>query len=112
MAVITLPLNVNQLSKEIRWLVRVGMFSQNECLVREKHISGIMCENPRRPRSLFPLPTPILMISDLCTLLQGTNNGNHASNIVHNIISPIFIPVYQYHLAPHSVQPVANLLQG
>jgi len=31
---ISLPLNVNQLSKEIRWLVRVGMFSQNECLVK------------------------------------------------------------------------------
>jgi len=31
---LSLPLNVKQRSNELRWLVRVGMFSQNECLLQ------------------------------------------------------------------------------
>jgi len=52
-------LTLTSSSKEIRWLVRVGMFSQNECSVREKHISGIMSENPKGGKP--PPPQPTLM---------------------------------------------------
>jgi len=36
-----LPHNVNQRSKELRWLVRVGMFSENDCLL--KNVLAVWC---------------------------------------------------------------------
>jgi len=57
----TRPLYVNQRSKELRWLVgklRLDVFTKRVFV--EKHIRGIMYENPRGARHPCPpLPTPM-----------------------------------------------------
>jgi len=53
-----LPLNVNQHSKELRWLVKVGVFSQSKWLLKNPLA---VHENPRGAMALcLPLPTPVL----------------------------------------------------
>jgi len=59
LSLIALPLNVNQRSRELRWLVRVGMFSQNECLLKNTLVVSCMKIQDYAPPCLF-LPTPML----------------------------------------------------
>jgi len=58
-------LNVNQFSKEIRWLVRVGMLSQNECLV--KNSLAVSCVKIHgchgNPRCRRPCPQCLFFIT-------------------------------------------------
>jgi len=48
-----LPFNVNQRSKELRWLVTVGVFSQKECLVKNTIV--VSCVKIQMARPPCPL---------------------------------------------------------
>jgi len=61
-------LTVNQHSKELRWLVRVGnwnVFTKRGLV--EKHISDIMYENPRGG-PCPPLPTPTHYVFEIAAI--------------------------------------------